>query len=109
MIINEQLDNSDDFYENESKRIHKMHNEKLMTNNNPYAGKKRNFKKQQYDDRKGDDNGASGSHKPYGNTYGRKGQTNIHNLSTNDELKASMWMTHGFIVDKNLNKLARML
>jgi hypothetical protein len=49
MIINEQLDNQEDFYENEKKRMHKMHNEKLMVEKNSYAGKKRNFKKQ-YDD-----------------------------------------------------------
>lgn len=45
----------------------------------------------------------------YGNSYGRKGQTNNTSLITNDTLRASMWQTHGFIVDKNLTKLARML
>ena len=47
--------------------------------------------------------------KGYGNSYGRKGQTNNTSLITNDTLRASMWQTHGFIVDKNLTKLARML
>lgn len=47
--------------------------------------------------------------KPYGNSYGKKGQTNNLSFLHNDELRASMWQTKGFIVDKNLTKLGRML
>lgn len=107
MIINEDIENSEDFYENENKRASKMYNEKLVVDNNPHANKRKNFKNK-YEEKKNNEQGAV-KEKPYGNTYGRKGQTNIYNLSTNDELKASMWETNGFIVDKNLNKLARML
>lgn len=109
IIVNEVIDNADDFYENESKRLHKMNNEKLNVEHNQYANKKRDFKKNyKYEESKSSEQGGGGN-KAYGNSYGRKGQTNNTQLFTNDELRASMWQTHGFVVDKNLNKLARML
>jgi len=76
-------------------------NEKLTNtnnNNNKLVGNKR----------KGFDTGDY-IKKPYGNTYGRKSQTNSAYILTNDELKASMWKTNGFVVDRNLHKLCRML
>lgn len=30
-------------------------------------------------------------------------------MITNDDLRASMWQTHGFIVDRNLSKLGKLL
>jgi hypothetical protein len=51
----------------------------------------------------GDQNEGAG--KPYGNTYGKKGQSNNISFLHNDELRASMWQTHGFILDRNLSKL----
>ena len=47
--------------------------------------------------------------KVYGNSYGKKGQTNLNKLLASDDLKASMWLSHGFIVDRNLDKLGRIL
>lgn len=94
-----------------------MHNERINVEKNPYANKKKNFKSNRFEENKnsvenstgGDFSDPKSSQKPYGNTYGRKGQANFYNLSTNDELKASMWETHGFIVDTKLSKLGRLL
>lgn len=88
-----------------------MHNEKINVEGNQFVSKKRHFSNnysKKFEEQKGDHHGG-GQNKAYGNSYGRKGQTNNTQLFTNDELRASMWQTHGFIVDKNLNKLARML
>jgi hypothetical protein len=51
MIINDQIENAEDFYENENKRMNKMHNEKLVVDKNPHAGKKRNFKNHKNDNK----------------------------------------------------------
>ena len=118
IIVNEMIESNEEFYENEKKRTWKMNNEKLVNEGNQYAGKKRTFKNnyqnQKYEESKHDEpNSGSSSNqsqsKAYGNSYGRKGQTNNTQLFTNDELRASMWQTHGFIVDKSLYKLGRML
>jgi hypothetical protein len=45
----------------------------------------------------------------YGNSYGKKGKSNNNQLLTNDDLRVSMWKTNGFVVDKNLTKLAQMM
>lgn len=70
----------------------------MVQKTNQYVGSKR----------KGFDTGDY-IKKPYGNTYGRKSQTNNCYLLTNDEMKASMWKSHGFIVDRNLHKLCKMM
>jgi hypothetical protein len=51
MIINEDIENSEDFYENENKRASKMYNEKLVVDNNPHANKRKNFKNK-YEEKK---------------------------------------------------------
>ena len=80
MIVNEIIDNQDDFYENEKKRMNRMHNEKINVENNQYVQKKRHFNnnnyQKKYEEQKGGDHGGGGSNKAYGNSYGRKGQTN---------------------------------
>lgn len=120
IIVNEVTDNSEDFYTQEKNNKYRKENEKITVENNQFAGKKRNFRqnnqRNKFEDSKDNDvqmgDGGHGGYQKkqaYGNSYGRKGQTNNTQLFTSDDLRASMWETHGFIVDKNLNKLARML
>lgn len=87
-----------------------MNDERVVVDNSKHAGRQRRFNK--FEENKGGDSNQN-QHKKgkaaYGNSYGRKGQTNNNQIITNDNLRASMWQTNGFIVDKNLSKLGRML
>jgi len=55
--------------------------EKVVVTEKVHRNKRQNFKKEEK--KNGD--------KPYGNTYGRKGQANTVSIITNEELRASMW------------------
>lgn len=78
-------------------------NERVFVNNRDNKNKRKNFNNGPKQ------SGDNGGNKPYGNSYGKKGQSNNISFLHNDELRASMWQTHGFIVDKNLVALGHML
>ena len=109
MILNSNID--DDFDE---RRSQNRDGDAGVIENKYIKGKRQKFG----DHRKGNNNfkGKNGGQnneeakqQAYGNSYGKKGQTNNTSLITNEDLRASMWKSHGFIVDKNLTKLAKML
>jgi hypothetical protein len=87
----------EDFYEKETARRNKLAGDRGKVGHQP-KGKHQKWQRKE-----------EPQQRTYGNSYGRRGQTNNTSLITNDTLRASMWQTHGFIVDKNLTKLARML
>lgn len=125
IIITADVD-SDDF--DEERKQARM-GERVVVNNSKGRGKRQHFNKNknwgqnksQYNGPKEDQTGVnldtelkkgecfdSDNSKTYGNSYGKKGHSNI-SLLHNEELRASMWQSHGFIVDRKLNKLGKML
>lgn len=98
MILSENYD-SDDFDE---QKAYGTKEEKIVVNRDNFPQKN---KRQQWKNK----GPKEESKQAYGNSYGRKGQVNNTSLITNDDLKASMWQSNGFIVDRNLNKLAHIL
>lgn len=86
MLQNQNYD-SDDFDE---ERLHKDREAKLTIGGNTYIPKK----KAKFDRRPRKYKGKGGNEEDkqqYGNSYGKKGQTNNTSLFTNEDLRASMW------------------
>ena len=127
IIITADID-SDDF--DEETKQQRLDEKIVVGKNNKSRGKRQHFNKNKnYNQNKGNNNGPkedngishldtelkkgesfdSSNAKTYGNSYGKKGSSNNISLLHNEELRASMWQSHGFIVDRNLNKLAKML
>ena len=110
IIVNEVDDDQDVF---DPEKYQEMQQEKIVVNpqNRNVRGKRQNFRKNFGTRNNGEVNKETQAQiqQPYGNSYGRKGRSNNLNLITNEELTASMWRQHGFIVDKNLFKLGRLL
>lgn len=129
IIITADVD-SDDF--DEERKQARM-GERIVVNNSKQRGKRQHFNKNKnWGQNKNHYNGPkedqpigekvvnldtelksgecfdSDNAKTYGNSYGKKGHSNI-SLLHNEELRASMWQSHGFIVDRKLNKLGKML
>lgn len=99
IIITADQDSDDEDGLQRAKRLE----ERVVTDNSMQRNKKQTWSQ---------NNGPSGAPKQeklYGNSYGKKGQTQNLSFLHNDELRASMWQTKGFLVDKNLTKLGRLL
>jgi len=92
IIVNDIIDNEDSFYEKEKQRTQEMSDERVVADNSKHAGRQRRFNK--FEENKGGDsnqNQYKSGKAAYGNSYGRKGQTNNNQIITNDNLRASMW------------------